>query len=110
MMMGTARVSKAGDAYELASAFGDDFSQMLVKGKSPYGSMSGLPSNGSDQVTVRRRAEPCRVRCAFGRAPGVAGLISGAVSTPPEWTDKGRSRDPSRRNGGGTIGCCEWTW
>jgi hypothetical protein len=93
MMMGTARVSKAGDAYELASAFGDDFSEMLVKGKSPYGSMSGPMS--MDKFKSLSGGAPKYAACdAFGRAPGVAGLISGAVGTPPEWTDKGGAAAP----------------
>jgi len=88
MLMGSARVSPAGDAYELASAFGDDFSEMLVKGKSPYGSMSGPMS--MDRIQSLAGGAPKYAACdAFGRAPGVAGVISGAVGTPPEWTDKG---------------------
>jgi hypothetical protein len=29
---------------------------------------------------------------AFGRAPGVTGLIGGIVGAPPEWTDRGAVR------------------
>ncbi|MGO7331645.1 DUF3313 family protein, partial [Rhizobium leguminosarum] len=32
----SARVSKVGDAYSLATSFGDDFSKMLVKGNTPF--------------------------------------------------------------------------
>lgn len=93
MFLGTARVSKAGDAYELASTFGDDFSSLVVNGKSPYGSMSGPPS--ADKFRSLSGGAPKYAACdAFGRAPGVAGLISGAVGAPPEWTDKGAAPHP----------------
>lgn len=93
MFMGTARASKTGDAYELASAFADDFSEMLVKGKSPYGSMSGLPS--ADKFKALSGGAPKYAACeAFGRAPGLSGMISGAVGGPPEWADKGGAGTP----------------
>ena len=94
ILMGSARVSSASDAYELASAFGDDFSELLVKGKSPYGSISGPMS--LDRIRSLAVGAPKYAACeAFGRAPGVAGVMSGAVGTPPEWTDKGQAEASS---------------
>lgn len=87
-LSGSARVSSAGDAYELASAFGDDFSKLLVTGENPYKSLSGPPSAARFQAMAG--GAPKYAACdAFGRAPGVAGFVSGVVGAPPEWTDKG---------------------
>ncbi|WP_035714995.1 DUF3313 domain-containing protein [Azorhizobium doebereinerae] len=87
-LSGSARVSKAGDAYELAGAFGDDFSKLLVTGENPFKSLSGPPP--VERFQALAGGAPKYAACdAFGRAPGVAGLVSGAVGTPPEWTDKG---------------------
>jgi hypothetical protein len=88
--MGSARVSASGDAYELASAFGDDFSELAVTGASPYGHLSDMPS--MQRIKSMAGGAPKYAACeTFGRAPGVAGLVSGAVGTPPEWTDNGAS-------------------
>lgn len=87
-LAGSARVSTAGDAYELASAFGDDFSKLLVTGESPFKSLPGPPS--AQRLHSWAGGEPKYVACgAFGREQGVAGLMSGAMGLPPEWTDKG---------------------
>ena len=87
-LFGTTRVSTAGDAYEFAGLFGDDFSALLVSGETPFGKMPSLPS--TDRIRTMaggaHRDEACE---AFGRAPGVAGLLGGIVGAPPEWTDKG---------------------
>lgn len=88
VLSGSARVSTSGDAYELASAFGDDFSAMLITGKSPFGTMSRTPS--FERVQVMAGGQPKYTACeAFGREPGVTGLIGGAIGVPPEWNDKG---------------------
>lgn len=90
-LFGTTRVSAAGDAYEFASAFGDDFSTLVVTGESPFGKMPGLPSGQRLQTMVG--GAPKQAVCeAFGRAPGVTGVIGGIVGAPPEWTDKGPVR------------------
>ncbi len=87
-LSGSARVSKTGDAYELAGAFGDDFSKLLVTGENPFKSLSGPPP--VERIQALAGGAPKYAACdAFGRAPGVAGLVSGVVGTPPEWTDKG---------------------
>jgi hypothetical protein len=52
------RGSNAGDAYELATAFGDDFSRLLVTGASPFGKLPPLPSlQKKNWYLARRRAE-----------------------------------------------------
>ena len=38
------RASRAGDAYEFASSFGDDFSKLLVTGASPFKTLPSLPT------------------------------------------------------------------
>ncbi|MEP9379806.1 DUF3313 domain-containing protein [Aquabacter sp. CN5-332] len=87
-LSGSARVSTSGDAYELASAFGDDFSKLLVKGESPFKSLSGPPS--MERLQSWAGGAPKYAACeAFGREQGVTGLVSGAMGLPPEWTDKG---------------------
>ncbi|MEW6258097.1 MAG: DUF3313 domain-containing protein [Pseudomonadota bacterium] len=87
-LSGSARVSNVGDAYELASAFGDDFSKLVVTGESPFQKLPGLPS--AERVGSWAGGAPKYAACeAFGREQGVAGLVSGAVGLPPEWTDKG---------------------
>ncbi|WP_342361964.1 DUF3313 domain-containing protein [Terrarubrum flagellatum] len=86
-LWGTARVSSSGDAYEFASAFGDDFSKLLVTGESPFNS---LPTPSLASLQSAMGGAPKNPVCeAFGRAPGVMGIIGGAVGAPPEWTDKG---------------------
>ncbi|MEW6121485.1 MAG: DUF3313 domain-containing protein [Pseudomonadota bacterium] len=87
-LSGSARVSKSGDAYELAGAFGDDFSKLLVTGESPFKSLSGPPS--AQRLQSWAGGAPKYAACeAFGREQGVTGLVSGAMGLPPEWTDKG---------------------
>lgn len=87
-LSGSARVSTVGDAYELASAFGDDFSKLVVKGESPFQKLPDLPSG--ERVQSWAGGAPKYAACeVFGREQGVAGLVTGAVGLPPEWTDKG---------------------
>lgn len=87
-LFGTTRVSAAGDAYEFAGAFGDDFSTLIVTGESPFGKLPGLPSG--QRLQTMAGGAPKQVLCeAFGRAPGVTGFLGGVVGAPPEWTDKG---------------------
>lgn len=89
-LSGSARVSSSGDAYELASAFGDDFSTLLITGKSPFGTMPRTPS--LERVQALAGGAPKYAACeAFGREPGVTGLVGGAIGVPPEWNDKGGS-------------------
>ncbi len=82
------RVSKAADAYDLATAFGSDFSQLLVTGVSPFGQMPNAPS--LQRIGSTLGGKPKYAACeAFGRNPGVAGMIAGRVGLPPEWSDDG---------------------
>lgn len=89
--LGATRVSSVGDAYELAAAFGDDFSALLVKGANPFGAkLPSLPS-----LPARHRLKsmfggaPKESACeAFGRV-GVTNILGSSMGFPPEWTDKG---------------------
>jgi hypothetical protein len=85
---GKARVSPIGDAYELASAFGADFSELLVTGTSPFTlRLPSLPS--MEKVASLLGGAPKEAACdAFGRL-GVTDMLAGAMGLPPEWTDKG---------------------
>ncbi|MGN7774376.1 DUF3313 domain-containing protein [Phyllobacterium sp. 22552] len=85
-----ARVSQVGDAYSLASSFGDDFSKMLVKGKSPFkGFPLSLPSG--QKLKSNFGGKPKYAACeAFGRSPGLIDFAASQVGAPPSWTDKGR--------------------
>jgi hypothetical protein len=87
-----ARVSSAGDAYELASTFGDDFSKLLVTGASPFRTLPSPPS--MHRLGSQLGGAPKESACeAFGRGPGVAGLAGSMIGLPPEWTDKGAPED-----------------
>jgi hypothetical protein len=82
------RASKAGDAYEFAESFGEDFSKLLVTGASPFKTLPSLPT--MDAIRSRLGGAPKESACeAFGRGPGVPGLVGGALGLPPELTDKG---------------------
>lgn len=81
-------VSSAGDAYELAGSFAGDFSQMLITGETPFGKAPSLPS--FDKIGASLGGKPKYQACAaFGRAPGVVGMVAGGLGLPPEWSDKG---------------------
>jgi hypothetical protein len=82
------RVSAAADAYELASSFGYDFSKLLVTGATPFNTMPSPPS--MNRIGSLLGGAPKESACeAFGRGPGVPGLLGAAIGLPPEWTDKG---------------------
>ncbi|GGA83286.1 hypothetical protein GCM10011491_08420 [Brucella endophytica] len=82
------RMSKVGDAYSLASKFGNDFAAMIVKGKSPFGGMPEIPSLQKVRSNLGGKAKYAACE-TFGRAPGVAGLVTGQLGLPPGWSDKG---------------------
>lgn len=85
-------VSPAGDAYALAGEFGEDFSALLVTGESPFGRMPSLPS--ADKIGAAVGAAPKQAACeAFGRGPGVRGMVAARIGLPPEWTDDGAAKD-----------------
>ncbi|WP_424243871.1 DUF3313 domain-containing protein [Agrobacterium leguminum] len=82
-----ARVSEVGDAYSLAANFGKYFSRMLVSGKEPKGLDLSLPSG--QRLNSALGGKPKYAACdAFGRSPGLAGIVADKVGAPPEWTDK----------------------
>jgi hypothetical protein len=84
----SATVSKAGDAYDLATTFGGDLSRLLVTGSSPFGKLPDAPS--FQKLGSSLGGKPKYVACeAFGRGPGVAGMISARIGLPPEWSDDG---------------------
>ncbi|WP_167559077.1 DUF3313 domain-containing protein [Bradyrhizobium canariense] len=84
----TPRVSTAGDAYDLATTFGGDFSKLLVTGSSPFGKMPSAPS--LQAIGASLGGKPKYSACeAFGKNPGVGGIIAGHVGLPPDWSDDG---------------------
>lgn len=96
----TPRVSKASDAYDLAQEFGDDFATLLIKGKSPFEN-NLLDGDGIDipswqKVSSKMGLPPKYAACeAYGRSPGIVGMVGGKLGLPPEWTDRsGSNRAP----------------
>nr|WP_245303678.1 DUF3313 domain-containing protein [Pseudorhodoplanes sinuspersici] len=85
---GSGRMSEEGDAYTLAAAFGEDFSKMLVTGSTPFGGSPTLPPAESlgPLFGGKHKYPACE---AFGRFPGLAGVLGDQMALPPEWTDKG---------------------
>jgi hypothetical protein len=91
------RASKAGDAYEFASSFGDDFSKLLVTGASPFKTLPSLPT--MDGIKSTLGGAPKESACeAFGRGPGMPGFVGGKFGLPPELTDKGAAADAKTTN------------
>jgi hypothetical protein len=89
------KVSKTGDAYDLARSFAGDFSGLLVTGASPFMKLPSIPSLQS--MGAMLGGAPKDAACeAFGRAPGIKGFIGDTIGLPPEWTDKGRASDGNR--------------
>lgn len=90
---GNARVSAVGDAYELASSFGDDFSELLVTGASPFATkLPSLPS--MQRVKSQFGADPKEAVCdSFGRV-GVGDMLGRSLGLPPDWTDGGGKEGP----------------
>ncbi|MDD1520745.1 DUF3313 domain-containing protein [Bradyrhizobium sp. WBAH10] len=88
------KVSEASDAYDLASAFGEDFGTLVATGESPFGKGPSLPSMQKIRSDLGGAHENSACD-AFGRSPGVAGLVGGGLGLPPEWTDKGGNEQPA---------------
>lgn len=88
MLTTRARVSTVGDAYSLSSAFGNDFSRMLVKGRDPFKGMPAMPSMQRMRASLggAPKYDACK---AFGSAPGITGAVAGQLGLPPAWSDKG---------------------
>jgi hypothetical protein len=88
------RVSSAGDAYVLASSFGNDFSALLVTGSDPFKALPSMPS--MQRVQSMLGGAPKQKACeAFGRGAGLTGLVGGAIGLPP--------RMDGRRRAGGSA-------
>ena len=86
-------VSEVGDAYALASTFAIDFSRTLILGKEPEMLDISLPSGQWIQSWFG--GEPKYAACeAFGRAPGLSGIVAAKFGAPPEWTDKPPNASP----------------
>lgn len=91
-VMGSATVSKVGDAYQLASDFGDDFSELVTTGKTPIG--------GILRVEFPKLGGKKDVECeAYGPGSGLIGFFGDKLGAPPEWTDKGArdKAEPERK-------------
>jgi len=85
-----ARISQIGDAYSLAASFGDDFSKMLVSGKTPFKGLPKIPSG--QRIKSGLGGKPKYPVCdTFGRSPGLKHFAASQVGMPPSWTDKQRS-------------------
>ncbi|MEK1933387.1 MAG: DUF3313 domain-containing protein [Pararhizobium sp.] len=88
MLTTKARISTVGDAYSLSSAFGSDFSRMLVKGRDPFKGTSVTLS--MQRMKASLGGDPKYDTCkAFGSAPGLKGAVASQLGLPPGWTDKG---------------------
>lgn len=84
-VLSSATVSDVGDAYELASNFGGDFSEVLTTGETPFG---GMPKIDLPKFGGKKDAD-CD---AYGRGSGFMGLVGGNFGMPPGWTDKGAQK------------------
>jgi hypothetical protein len=83
------RFSRASDAYDLAGEFGQDFGYMLATGEDPFTAPNTLPTWDRIRITTLGEA-PLDPDCeAFGRAPGIEGILGDYIGLPPEYTDKG---------------------
>ncbi|WP_168253191.1 DUF3313 domain-containing protein [Rhizobium leguminosarum] len=88
MLTTKARISQVGDAYSLSSAFGADFSRMLVKGQDPFKATSS--TRLMQKIKASFGSDPKYDACkAFGPAPGIKGAVAGQLGLPPSWSDKG---------------------
>jgi len=86
----SARISQIGDAYSLAASFGNDFSKMLVSGKTPFKGLPKIPSG--QRIKSGLGGKPKYSACEiFGRSPGLKDLAASQVGMPPFWTDKQHS-------------------
>ena len=85
---GSARIAEEGDAYGLAAEFGADFGDLVVTGATPFGKFPSLPP--MERVGALLGGAPKYPACAaFGRSPGVVGMVGDGLGVPPDWTDKG---------------------
>lgn len=77
-----ASVSRAGNAYQLSSASGSKFSQLLTTGLPPF---KGGVRLKRAKLAGKKDAD-CRV---FGTGDVVVDILADNFDAPPGWTDKG---------------------
>ncbi|WP_336487471.1 DUF3313 domain-containing protein [Methylobacterium nigriterrae] len=83
------RFSPISDAYDLAGEFGQDFGFYIATGQDPFKAPLFIPNYDRLRITVLGEA-PLDPDCeAFGRAPGIDGIIGDYIGLPPEFGDKG---------------------
>lgn len=83
------RFSRISDAYDLAGDFGQDFGFYLATGEDPFKAPVTLPNWNRIRVTTLGEA-PLDPDCeAFGRAPGIDGILTDYIGLPPDYSDKG---------------------
>jgi hypothetical protein len=83
------RFSAASDPYDLAGDFGQDFGYLMATGDDPFTAPNTLPTWDRIRVTVLGEA-PLDPDCeAYGRAPGLDGILTDYIGLPPEYGDKG---------------------
>jgi hypothetical protein len=88
VLFDSGRVAREGDAYELAAKFAGDFSELVVTGETPFGGPPSLPS--AKAVGTLFGTAPTDPACdAFGKSPGLAGMVGKSLGLPPRWTDGG---------------------
>ncbi|MGU3539330.1 DUF3313 domain-containing protein [Methylobacterium sp. A54F] len=91
------RFSPISDAYDLAGEFGQDFGFYLATGRDPFKAPLTLPTYDRLRITVLGEA-PLDPDCeAFGRAPGIDGILGDYIGLPPEFGDKGAAVAPPPR-------------
>lgn len=90
--VGKTRVSPVGDAYELASSFGSDVSELLVKGPNRF--RTKLPSIPTMQrvKSLSGGVSKSPAGDAFGRV-GLTELLVGSLVLASGWTDIGPQAD-----------------
>lgn len=83
------RFSRISDPYDHASDFGQDFGFLVATGNDPFKSPLFIPN--WDRVRVTQLGEaPLDPDCAaYGRAPGVDGMLTDYIGLPPEYGDQG---------------------
>ncbi|MBE7245341.1 MAG: DUF3313 domain-containing protein [Actinomycetospora chiangmaiensis] len=83
------RFSPASDPYDLAGDFGQDFGYLMATGDDPFTAPNTLPTWDRIRVTILGEA-PLDPDCAaYGRAPGIDGMLTDYIGLPPEYGDKG---------------------
>ncbi|WP_409564412.1 DUF3313 domain-containing protein [Methylobacterium sp. J-076] len=83
------RFSAASDPYDLAGDFGQDFGYFLATGDDPFTAPNTLPNWDRIRVTMLGEA-PLDPDCAaYGRAPGIDGIVTDYIGLPPEYGDRG---------------------